>query len=321
MKLVFKILLLSTLLYSCNDDIRTDLEGDETSNYFIYFTPMVGDSITSGIVSKAATFFGQNPTYESLVPKNLSIKFTNLTTGERIDEYYIDSLTSLNKVSFFNASIIKIRHPVDFFRPGNNIELSVDIDGKNIVKQNAVVPPSIDEYTYEVIVEDIIPSDFRRTTSDFATIVNIRIKNSISNYYRLEMFSPSSLGKNRKTFLATEKADDAFYENEITKISPSSTATIQRYANYMNNNWIYYSPKLNDSITIRGTYGELLAGRSPIKIILSPIERHTFFAELYTIIAIDVVNVFKEPAPYPSNLKCDNCLGNFQIINPIVIEL
>jgi hypothetical protein len=321
MKLAFKYFLVCLLIYSCSNDLRIDLEGKELSKDFIYFTPSVGDTVTYGIVSKAGTFFGQNPTYKSLVPDNLFIKFTNLTTKAFVDQYEIDTLKIISNVTFLNASILKVRFSKDFFNPGNNIELLVKIGDKTIIRQTAIVPAALEDFKYQIVEEQIIPSEFRKNTSGFATIVNIKIKESNTQYYRLEALSTASNGQSRKIRLATEKVDDAFYINEITKISPSSTSVLQRYANYMNNNWLYYNPRLNDSTNIRGSYSEIFKNREPIKITLSPIERSTFFAELYTIIAIDVVNVFEEPAPYPSNLICDNCIGNFQIINPVVINL
>jgi hypothetical protein len=119
------------------------------------------------------------------------------------------------------------------------------------------------------------------------------------------------------------KLDDSFFENRVESINPSRSAIIQRINNPKSYDWIYDSPTIIDTITIDADYSwhQVKETDRPLIIKVSPLKRSLFLAELYSILENEVNYVFNEPTPYPSNLNCKNCIGNFQIINPIVINV
>lgn len=311
------VLVLIAGLTSCT--IENDLLLGEEENFkFIYCTPSIEDTVTYALFSKASTFLNQNPTYQDLIFEDAEVTLKNLTTNSLITTY---EWTTVDQALDKNLPILKAVTDPALYHVGDVIQLEVNQGGKEVLKQEAIVPakPALKEYA--VTWETNIPSEYQGG-GDEITQVSVTLDSIPFRYFRMEVLRPQSDGSMVKASPQLQRIDDAFFENEITDINPSATGPIRRFPSFFDHYWIYYVPEdYTGEIVLKGAYFDFLPTIRPLKIIISPLNYSVFQADLYTIISNEVTNVFAEPLPYPTNLNCDDCLGNFQIINPVEIYL
>ncbi|HMP31154.1 MAG TPA: hypothetical protein PKD85_16225 [Saprospiraceae bacterium] len=309
-------------LLSCEVDNIGYAFNKNVESYFIYATPYVGDTVLDVVVARASTFVNENPPLEDILLKDAKISFKNKTTGIEINTFKIDYTSPWffprQGVPFFRAKM-----PEKFLNLGDIIELKVSLNDKIIAQQVDTVPPSDVLLSYSVFRNEALPSQYQNIGSDGRTTrVNVSLIKSKYNHHRLELFR---IRDNLLTKPASQiiKVDDQFFENRVESINPSRSSVIKRINNPSNYDWIYDSPSIIDTISIDGDYNwyQMTEIIRPLVIRISPLKRALFLAELYSILENEVNYVFNEPTPYPSNLNCKNCIGNFQIINPIVINV